>query len=269
MLLPGGLPTSAGVQRDFTWKPLAGTVELAMAEAALDSDDVPAQVSATLVAALATLGAEPVTPERVDELSVGDRQFLMRRIAVRLDMNSLWLTATCRGCGADFDFRIENNALPVKPAGSGYPFVEVETQWGRCRLRLPSGADQRAVVGLVDTDEAMRVLVSRCLLTVDGQAPSPHVVFEPADLARIDQAMEAVAPEVATQAQAPCAKCGLVNPVSVDPYACLWQGGNEIYREVHTLAWYYHWSEEVILGMPTARRRRYLRLIDQARGMSQ
>jgi len=37
---------------------------------------------------------------------------------------------------------------------------------------------------------------------------------------------------------------------------------------VHTLAWYYHWSEAEILALPRARRQLYLSRIDRARGMT-
>jgi len=44
------------------------------------------------------------------------------------------------------------------------------------------------------------------------------------------------------------------------------QIGN-IYTDIHTLAWYYHWGEEEILNMPRSRRQQYLALIDRARGL--
>ncbi len=42
--------------------------------------------------------------------------------------------------------------------------------------------------------------------------------------------------------------------------------GRFLYREVHTLARYYHWSEVDILALSRERRRRYLALIDRALG---
>jgi hypothetical protein len=39
------------------------------------------------------------------------------------------------------------------------------------------------------------------------------------------------------------------------------QNGETLDREVHLLAWYYHWGESEILGMSGRRRRRYLALI--------
>jgi len=35
----------------------------------------------------------------------------------------------------------------------------------------------------------------------------------------------------------------------------------ELYKEIHTLASRYHWSEKEILSMPTQKRKTYLKLI--------
>jgi hypothetical protein len=36
-----------------------------------------------------------------------------------------------------------------------------------------------------------------------------------------------------------------------------------LYREVHYLAYYYHWSEPEILAMPRSKRRTYLELLGE------
>jgi hypothetical protein len=43
---------------------------------------------------------------------------------------------------------------------------------------------------------------------------------------------------------------------------------SELYDEVHTLAWHYHWSEAEILALPRVRRQLYLSRVDRARGMT-
>ena len=37
-----------------------------------------------------------------------------------------------------------------------------------------------------------------------------------------------------------------------------------LWRQVHTLALSYHWPEDAILGLPRARRQRYLALLAEA-----
>jgi hypothetical protein len=55
--------------------------------------------------------------------------------------------------------------------------------------------------------------------------------------------------------------------VGIDPYYCLQHRQEAISADIHTIACNYHWSEAEILALPQKRRRRYLRLIDRARGM--
>ena len=37
-----------------------------------------------------------------------------------------------------------------------------------------------------------------------------------------------------------------------------------LYREVHLLAFYYHWSEAEIMGLATKKRHRYLEVLQEA-----
>ncbi len=269
MLLPGGVWRRGERRRDFAFKPITGEVELALAEAAESGAGLPARVTAVLEAALAQIGGEPASKELVRGLTVADRQFLARLLAARLERDAVWLTARCRACGHDFDFHVQQSALPMKEAGA--EVASVDTSLGRCRLRLPTGADQEAITDLGSEEEALRALVGRCLVAVgDEVAPddAPRALTED-DLKRIDEALEAVAPEVALRAQTECPECKSTNDVWLDPYLSLALHGGGLLQEIHALASAYHWSESEILRLPRSRRQVYLRLVDRARGMVQ
>ena len=94
-----------------------------------------------------------------------------------------------------------------------------------------------------------------------------QLVFSDQEFERIEQAVEAMAPEVTTEALVDCPGCGVANRVRVDPYLCLQLVGKHIFEQVHTLAVAYHWSEGEILALPRGRRQHYLKLIDRGRGM--
>jgi len=260
MQLPGGVWRDGALCRDFAFRPLNGEVELAIAESGV-AQNPPAGVTAVLAAALAEVGGERATPEVVRGLAVGDRQFLVRQLAARLDRDGVWLTSGCVSCGAVFDVYVQQSALPVKAATEGYPFTTVTTARGSHRLRVPNGADQEAIADL-DGEEAMVELLRRC--AVDGSVPA-----EPSEeeIFAIDAALEAVAPEVGLGVLAVCPDCGTEQEVAVDPYLCLTQAGSELFAEIHTLASIYHWSEAQSLALPVHRRRLYLKLIDRSRGM--
>lgn len=260
MQLPGGVWRDGALHRDFAFRPLNGEVELAIAESGAVQSP-PAGVTAVLAAALARVGGERATPEAVRNLAVGDRQFLVRQLAVRLERDGVWLTSGCASCAASFDVYVQQSALPVKAAAGGYPFATVATASGSRRFRVPNGADQEAITGL-DGEEAVAELLRRC--SADGSGPEE---LSGDEVAAIDAALEDVAPEVGLGLLAVCPDCSAEQEIAVDPYLCLTQVGSELFAEIHTLASFYHWSEAESLALPVHRRRLYLKLIDRGRGM--
>jgi hypothetical protein len=259
-MLPGGLWRHGECRRDWSFRTLTGEVELSILEAGRDRGSVPQRVTTVLSAALAELGGAAAQPDSVRALSVADRQYLMRRLAVEIGMEESWIAASCPACGAAFDLPVRHGELPAKPAGEGYPFATVETSLGPVRFRVPDGADQEAVAGIPDPQEARRALASRCASESTGE-------FSDEDLARAEEALEAVAPEVVTRAQAACPDCGEPAEVVLDPYVCLGAADGGLFLDIHILASVYHWSEREILAMPRERRRLYLSLVDRSRGM--
>ena len=270
MLLPGGLCDGGERRRDFAFRPLTGEVELALAESAALDVDLPTSVSRALAAALAELAGEAPTPEAVDALAVGDRQFLIRQLAARLGRDGIWLTAACGHCGEPFDFFVEQSALPVKEAGESFPHASVQTSLGRCELRVPTGADQRAIAAIDDEERALATLARRCLISAEGASREQLADLQLSrdDLAAVSEALEAAAPEVTTCLRASCPRCAEISEVTLDPYLCMRGVDGELFEEIHLLASTYHWNEAEILALPRHRRQRYLRRIDHARGMS-
>ena len=262
--LPGGIVEDGHRHRGFSFKPLTGAVELAIQEAARQADSIAGQVSHLLTLALADVGGAEPTGDRVRSLSVGDRQFLMRRLALLLGLNHTWIRAECDTCHARFDFSVEQSRLPVKEASAGYPFARAATSLGECLFRVPTGADQETVAEVDDEGQALHDLVAMCL--VSGTEYPER--FTPEDLSSVEDALEKCAPEVALFAQASCPDCGVENRVYLDPYSCLQTTKGTLLSEVHSIASTYHWSEHEILGLSRARRLQYLELIDRARGMT-
>jgi hypothetical protein len=261
-VLPGGLIRQGERLRDWSFAPLTGAVELAIAEAARGTGSLPQRVTAVLSAALGELGGDGVGPEAVRSLCVADRQYLMRQLAVVLGLEEDWLSASCTRCGSSFDVPIRYSDLPVKPAGEGFPFTQAATSAGPLRLRVPTGADQEMVARLEDPAEARRRLARRCLVE-----PVP-ARFTDEDLEAIEAALEEVAPELTTRAQVACVDCGKPHELFLDPYVCLSRASEEIFTDIHALASAYHWSEREILSLPRDRRHLYMTLLDRARGIA-
>jgi len=261
MMLPGGVWQQGSLQREAAFRPVDGHLELALATAAGTGQDLPGLVSEALHAALAQLGSQAPDRQQVDALSVGDRQFLMSRLAGHLGLAQAWLSAVCSHCRSQFDFSLDYSILPAKPAARGYPFAEAKLTTGTVQLRVPTGADQRAILHLADEVQARQELAQRCIV---GQP----VALTEDDIVLIEAALEELAPELSTSVSAPCPECATDNYLEIDPYYCLGRVGNELFLEVHKLAAFYHWSEADILNLPRWRRKKYLGLIDRARGMT-
>jgi hypothetical protein len=262
MALPGGLVRADGtVDRTYAWKPVDGTLELALAAAA-QARARPEAVSQALAGALEQVGGAPASLERIDALSVPDRRFLIIELAHALGLSFAWWTHRCAACGTQFDFSFDLHELPVMPAGECYPTAEVKTTCGRVRLRVPTGADQARLAAADDDAAAAHLLAELCISPCDPST-SGAVIDEltPEDLAAIDEALEELAPKPVWAVQAPCPDCGSVNVISIDAAAWLAQIADGPTREVHEIALAYGWNERDILTLPRAQRQKYLALI--------
>ena len=267
-MLPGGLSQGETRHRRYAFQPLTGDLELAIAEDGVDvgSGSLPHRVSRILAKALARIGDLPVTVERAEELSVADRQFLMRRLAAHLGRDELWLSSRCTSCEERFDLFVRQSELPHQEAGDTYPWVEVVGDDGRCRLRVPNGRDQAAIAGISDEAEARWTLVERCF--VDGEKGWSQPRRDPVWLTAVEESFDAQAPQVAVSATTQCPECGAGNAVALDPYLVMEGAASPILEEVHALASSYHWSEREILALPSERRKFYLDLLDRQRGVA-
>ncbi|MCB1761055.1 MAG: hypothetical protein KDI68_14890 [Gammaproteobacteria bacterium] len=267
MQLPGGLIIDGERRRDYSFRAVTGELELELSENALQATSHPARVSAVLLRALQRIaGCEP-NAGLIGRLSVGDRQFLMRRLAIHIDDSLSWLSAKCGSCGEPFDIPLRHSELPVKAAGEGYPEKVIESALGRLRVRVPSGSDQELVARVEDDDEALRTLLSRLIRHADSGAEVAPESLDAGLIALIESQVEAMAPEVATELLADCPVCQQQNRVTATPYASMQRPTGELFSEIHRLALHYHWGEAEILALPRSRRHTYLALIDRTRGM--
>ena len=265
--LPGGIFLEGELRRDYRFLPITGALELALGESARFVDTHAAQITTVLSQTLDSIGGTPVSEELVRNLSVGDRQFLMVRLAAHIDDQPVWLTAPCSTCGERFDVSYRYLELPVKRAGDEYPCAMVSTTSGDLLVRVPTGADQELIASAAEEEEGMRILL-RCIVSSSKKdAEFAPAKLDTAAIHVIEQRVEAMAPEIATELLSQCPHCDADNTIALNPYACLAHPVEGIFDEVHTIASHYHWSEQAILEMPRDRRQTYLRLIDSGRGM--
>jgi hypothetical protein len=253
--------------RGFAFRPLDGTVELALAEAA-SAPTLPRAVTNVLSNALLHVGNRTPATERVERLCVADRHFLLRELEIRLGRDHRWISHRCKMCGEPFDLELDLRALPIQEAGPSFPFADVDLSGTRYRFRLPTGSDQQYLVesGATepeDDEEALALLAKICCVE---ESPLEQDALNPESLDAIDTALDAIAPALAMHLATRCPHCDGENIAELDPYALLRKNGEDILFDIHQIAYYYHWSEKDILALPRTRRQKYLALIDRARG---
>lgn len=284
--LPGGILDDAGQrQRTAVVRPLTGHEEELLASGSAG----PAHLVTTVLArCVERIGTREVTEQVARDLGVGDRQALLLALRQATFGPTVTAVVTCpwRDCSErmDIDFAIPD--IPVRAAADLPALHEItlsaaalgvpgEVDGGgsarpgqRVAFRLPTGADQEAIGTLAADDpiRALDALLERCVLPSADETACGIRDFTPRARAEIEQAMLAASfgPELSLGAS--CPECGrsftlpfdiqdfFFGEVAITPDLLL--------REVHYLAFHYHWSEEEILALPRDRRHRYLQVIE-------
>jgi hypothetical protein len=257
------LPVSGA---EIRLRPPTGREDLLLAEADAPDADV------ALMLAQRLGRAEGITWGAV---TACDLDTFVLRLRQALVGDRVVADVTCRaaGCGSRIDITFDitsylahHRPLPMpltRPGWSAAPaaelpgWCELRTRRGESlRFRLPSVDDLVAVAAQPDAEAA---LVCRCLRPADA----------PARLRRAaEAAMQALAPDLASELQGRCPECGAMVAVRFEPRRyCLTELRDRarfLFADVDALAQRYHWSERTILGMPNARRTRYAELARQA-----
>jgi hypothetical protein len=233
---------------------------------------------------------KPVSEDLARRLLVADRQFLLLKLRQITFGDHVQATVQCpwESCRKQVDIDFSLQDIPVRESEEKGPLYTRElspsfsNEHGeQCRevmFRLPNGEDQEAIAQTIEQDEteAQALLLARCIRCLGClQDPGPEVIHRlcPLDRAEIGRHMEAAAPQVDLTLAAHCPECDREFTVPFDLqgfFLAEYQTSREIlYREVHYLAYHYHWSEQEILALPREKRRKYVALLaDELRRVS-
>ncbi len=277
-LLPGGYVDNSGVvHREVELEKLSGKDEELLA-------DNRQPVSATLVTTILSrcvkrIGViSPVTKEVARALLVADRQYLLLKLREATFGEQVQATIRCPwpDCGKKVDIDFSINDIPVRESDIKGPLYKMdisEDAEEACReitFRLPNGGDQEMVSPFLYENEAraFSMLLKRCIKGIGPiHNPGEEVVEKLSPLARkeIEKRMEEVAPKVELTMDSNCPECGRDFTVPFDLqeffFGELRTSRDLLYREVHYLAYHYHWSEQEILEMPREKRRGYIEIL--------
>lgn len=274
--LPGGLWIDGVCHTAAELLSVTGRDEAHIAEM---SDNLPAQVTtAQLARCITRIGAvEGITPEVTRSLTIGDREALLLHLRRLTLGNELQCIANCPGadCGSKMDLTLKVSDLLLPPYFPKQEFHETtiagDGEAYHVLFRMPTGADQEdaAVLALTDADAGVDLIFQRCtreLTTENGK----HLNHLP-DLVRAElpSIISGLDPQAELQLNLVCPSCGRSFSAIFDTGSCFFlelTKGRNLYREVHLLAYHYHWSESEIMAMTSKKRRLYLELLDEEFG---
>jgi hypothetical protein len=276
--LPGGyVDDDRQVHDQVILAPLCGFAEKMIAARGHTTSAV--LVTALLSHCIESIGTiDDVSAEIVRRLLVGDRLFLLLKLREMTFGRNIQAVITCSwpDCRARMDIDFATVNIPVTSAPQ-------QSLWHRMRLsqeaggntvtfRLPNGEDQEILAHLLDSDEAMAAdsLLARCVQNI-GPVRQPAMAdimsLSATAKAEIEREMDRLAPKIGFSMEAVCPECGRSFASSFDlqefVLAELHTRLDLLLKEVHYLAYHYHWSEKEILGMTRENRRRYIEVLSE------
>jgi hypothetical protein len=279
-MLPGGHWDAAGtLHREFELLPLTGRDEELLAQ--IHRRDTASLVTALLAHAVRRVGdLAPVTEDIARQLLVADRQYLLLKLRqlnfgdiVRANLFCPW-----PDCGrrASIQFKLDDvpvvepeeraplHTMMLSPQATGDSMDKCEITF-----RLPNGADQEELSPLLAQNEAQALsgLLCRTIHRIGSAPMNSECVAELSSLARaeIEAEMARLAPKIEMSLDTSCPECGRGFAVPFDLQRLIFgelRADNDLlYRQVHYLAFHYHWSEREIMTMPRDKRLRYVELL--------
>lgn len=190
---------------------------------------------------------------QADSLAVGDRDALLLGLRERTFGAAISAVASCPSCGELLE--VELAAADLRGDAAYGDLLELATERGPVRFRLPTAGDLVAVAEAADVEEGRRILLERC---VNGELAPEH---EEAVVARMAEADPGAWMELALE----CPGCGHAWTAPFDIVSFLWTEldscARRLVADVHTLASAYGWREADVLALTPARRDAYLELV--------
>jgi hypothetical protein len=205
----------------------------------------------------------PAPAQFVRGLTAGDRDALLlhlRRITVGRRISAV---VPCERCHETMELDVEIENLISGPCGNAAAWHEVTLDSRTIRFRVPVGGDLEDAAALARKDPAAaeRLLLERCIES------TPVKELSTAAIDRVCSAMKERDPQAETVLEGSCFRCGESFALGFDAahyvFREMEQAQAALERDVHLLAYHYHWSENEILGLTPLRRGRYVqRLLD-------
>jgi len=263
-VLPGGYVDAAGgVHREVELRPLTGCEEEYLASLAEETSSGKA-ITQLLARCLRRVGGVTAVDASITRgMLVGDREYLMVKLRQMTSGDKMRAILRCpsEACGKNMEVPLSLAELPVeeRPVKAGAFTVEL-SGLGPVEFRLPTGGDQEALAPVADEPGSVGELLRRCVLRM----PDSATLADAGPL--VEERIEQLAPRMELEIEAVCPECGNAFSAPLDlagfVLSELMSNLGNLRREVHFLAWHYHWPEGEILAMTRRKRRQYIELVE-------
>jgi hypothetical protein len=214
--------------------------------------------------ALLALACPELTSERLQGLTIGQRNTRLLALREKTLGPTLNGFAECAQCGTPLEFSVE--VADIRRPEPDAQVHSLEVDGLEIQFRLLNSLDLKAIVGLTGVSEARLRLIERCVLeaTQGGQPLTAAELPEPVLSALVD-ALTEHDPQAEMRFQLACAACGHRWSALFDVVSFFWTElgarAERLLVEVHALARAYGWREADILAMGETRRHSYLELV--------
>ncbi len=265
--LPTGIWVDGEHHRQIELRPLRGTDEAFLLDG---GRKMPASTRVSHLLANCLTNFDGLDLKRhnpldlVRAMSIGDREAALLYLRRATLGEQLSCILRCPECDEQMNVDLQIADLLLPPyedvASSFQSKVGENGANETISFRLPQGSDQEAVIAMAQSDlaQAEQELINRCVI---GNASELGMAHMPALLAQRD-------PQAEIRLQIVCPENKHQFSALFDAASFFFQEimnrAEHLYREVHLLAFYYHWSEAEILNMTMTKRQRYLGFLESA-----
>ncbi len=269
--IPGGYLHEGTWRRELWLKPWSGRDEMSVFEHSAGA--LPATLCTALLGGCVSLtGRVPAGRAFVMQLTVGDREALLLHLRRMAAGDRLSCVVKCHVCAEpmDLDLRISELLLPAY-AHDGWDHEAILTAAGkryRIVFRLPNGEDQERAAAEAGDDEAVSLILRRCVRSLASDQDDGIDAVDPALASELSRVMAGLDPQAELFVDCRCPSCGAPLRSLFDAAHYVLRevslGTEALFREIHAVANHFHWREADILAMSARKRRRYVALIEQA-----
>jgi hypothetical protein len=210
--------------------------------------------------------------ERVESLSIGERDTLLGHIRARTFGGTVESVVTCPACGAMVEVAVDVRTIFPEVTRIASPDamprlpVEIATGDFIVQAAAPTIRDIEAIPSTATLEEGVRALLRRCILRAEKLGNPCEVDDLPQEVcALLEERMAEADPQGDVRFSIHCPGCDHRWPVPFDMLAYFWSeihlAARRLLRDVHALASAYGWRESEILALSPRRRRIYLEMV--------